>query len=56
METTETKNIVLVPCYECGKRINREGAKWFYHADQQDLLCDECAKKAPRFDGYYGVL
>jgi len=40
-----------ITCYNCGKRINK-GKRW-YHADQDDLVCLDCAEELEHTDTAY---
>lgn len=40
-------------CFECRKEINEEDAHRWYHGDQDDLICSECAKKTKHTDTAY---
>lgn len=42
-----------IKCYNCNKEINKlEGKRW-YHGDQDDLVCKECAKTLKHTDTSY---
>lgn len=44
-------------CFECGYTF-KEGDFWFYyyHADQDDRVCESCAKKLKHNDTAYAGL
>jgi len=42
-------------CYKCDKELNNENNIW-YHGDQDDIICDECAYKTKHTDTAYAGL
>jgi hypothetical protein len=46
--TNETKQFT---CFNCGAKVDE--AKRWYHADQDDLVCLECAKELEHTDTAY---
>ena len=38
-----------IKCYKCDKEINGDGNTW-YHGDQDDVICNECAYKTEHTD------
>lgn len=42
-----------VNCFECDKKIERDKGHRWYHGDQDDLLCTECAKVTRHTDTSY---
>ena len=49
------KNILSnkILCWECGRPIERSEAHYYYHGDQDDLVCTSCAKKLKHTDTIY---
>lgn len=47
----ETKTINAHHCYKCGKEME-VGQRW-YHADQDDLICLECARETKHTETAY---
>lgn len=46
-----------VTCFKCRRKIERKDSHIWYHADQDDLLCKECAKGTEHTDtSYAGML
>jgi NAD-dependent SIR2 family protein deacetylase len=39
-------------CFNCDKKTTGEKYYW-YHGDQDDLVCEECAKKLKHTDTIY---
>jgi hypothetical protein len=51
METKKEYEELKVVCINCRKRIS-EGKRW-YHGDQDDLVCLDCAKDLQHLDTAY---
>jgi len=53
----KSRNEKAIPgkkCFECG-RVFKEGEDWYYwyHGDQDDRICEACAKKTKHIDTAY---
>lgn len=46
-------NADKVICYNCGDVVEQKTMKRWYHADQDDMVCIECAKKLTHTDTCY---
>lgn len=40
-------------CYKCGKPLAKGAGKRWYHGDQDDLICNDCAKITKHTDISY---
>jgi len=45
-----------IKCWNCGKLIDRSEAFYYYHGDQDNLVCETCAKKLKHTDTAYAGL
>ena len=50
-ELSKTRDEVI--CYNCGKKTDRNDTHMWYHADQDDLICTDCARHIKHTDTAY---
>lgn len=52
-EVDSVDKVETITCYKCGDKTREGDAHRWYHGDQDDLICEECARKTKHTDTAY---